>query len=100
MIYNILFFCFGLLGCQEQLAIDYFYLLRHPEVLNQQVLDCELHADKNPPSCKVVQHAAEDFSLFYNERRRNPESFGQQVMVAEAELVKKMIMEQMSLKVE
>lgn len=78
-----------LTGCKEKLS--YSYLIRHPNVLKQAVVNCQSLDEKaanEVEQCQIVMNAAADLILVINEQQEDPEKFGQQILTTEEVCVK------------
>ena len=69
-------------GCKAE-PLTYDFLMQHPTVLQKEITRCQ---DNNSAECAVLNQAAHDFLQLINDRRDDPEEFGQQVMQVQTRL--------------
>ncbi len=86
----VLFVSFFILsGCQDK--SDYAYLMRHPDALEKAVMGCEanmLKATQQNSHCKMVNYAANHFTMLLFEQQQDPQTFGRKILDAEYVCVK------------
>lgn len=66
------------MSCDHSLSYD--YLMQHPLALKRALLRC---GEEDTSACQEVRRAAEDFSELINERRQDPEKFGETILKAQ-----------------
>jgi predicted membrane protein len=74
----------ALVGCKQELT--YSYLMKHPNVLKQEVAECQSIDEKsneNIKQCQITMNAAADLILIINEQQDDPEKFGQKILDSE-----------------
>lgn len=85
-------FALLLTSCQRDMSSD--YLMRHPDVLKQEIERCHANETKTrevASRCEVVMSAAERFIKLLNEQQSNPEKFGVRIMEAQAACAKSIL---------
>jgi hypothetical protein len=79
---SLLLSCLLLAACDTQ-EHNYNCLMTHPKLLEKAIRECETVISTK---CTLVARAANDFSILLNQRRENPEEFGNSIMQAQYEL--------------
>src|SRR3990167_9180440 len=82
-----LFFCLLLTGCEAE-PVTYDSLMQNPSRLQKESVICQQNEE---PQCNIVRQAAQNFLQLINERRDDPEKFGQeiiQIQISLSELAK------------
>ncbi len=73
-------------GCKEQ-KTSYLYLMTHPDYLQQVYNQCVQEAAPSYLPCEIVMQAQADFTALVNQREKDAERFGAQVLQAEADSI-------------
>ena len=78
----------ALSGCQDN--ITYSYLMRHPDLLQNESLRCSVTEPENSDDaayCQLIDRAMTDLAAMAITQQKQPEKFGQLVMATETEYV-------------
>ena len=79
-----------LAGCQSR-ELSYDYLMLHPDVLKQQIEQCQSSPAKSSDEshrCEIVMSAGQRFVAILNEQENDPEAFGTKIMNAQLDATK------------
>ncbi len=80
----IIFITIFLISCKKPITQD--YLLEHPVELRKEFTKCQQNAE-DTSYCDAVIQSAQEFAKLSNQQQSNPEDFGQQVLLAQEQLV-------------
>lgn len=82
-----LFFPMMLNGCQFDTS-TYDYYIRHPTELQYAYSRCQEGQNTDEAQCKIVTQASQDFLQLVEERSRDPEAYGTEIMHLQMALAK------------
>src|SRR5579862_4568582 len=82
-----------LMSCQDKFS--YSYLIKHPDVLKQEVKNCEKMSEQAQENislaqkneCESVMYAAANMISVLEEEQADPQAFGLKIMTAESALL-------------
>lgn len=74
-----LFFCLILTGADAE-TLSYDYFMKNPTAMQAAFKHCAEGLNIDEAQCKMISQASKDFLQLVEERSRDPEGFGRQIM--------------------